>query len=161
VPVLLYCWGAAQSATLEMLAQVAAGVWESLVVPEPPEPQPSPLVTIAPVLAPTPAVEPARASAWDALPPEEQAVHLRAQRFARVQVAQMRLNDAAAVQSGRSNRDLYGALRAHIDDAREVFRQKFFAQSSHMVDYIHVEIVRTLAHDDADLLGKDYPGPLV
>jgi hypothetical protein len=157
VPALLYCWGAAQGATLEMLAQVAAGVWDSLVVPEPPKPEPLELVTIAPA----PASEPAPASAWDALSPEEQAIHLRAQRFARVQVAQMRLNDAAAVQSGRTERDLYGALRARVDAAREAFRQKFFAQSSNMVDYIHVEMVRTLAHDDADLLGKDYPGPLV
>jgi hypothetical protein len=73
----------------------------------------------------------------------------------------MRLTDGAAVQSGRAERDLYGALRSRIDAARTAFQQKFFGQSNNMVDYIHVELVRTLAHDDADLLGKDYPGPLV
>jgi hypothetical protein len=152
VPALLYCWGAVQGAALEMLAQVAAAVWDSLIVPGPPQ-----LVTIAP--APVPA--PAPASAWDALSPEDQAIHLRAQRFARVQVAEMRLNEAAAVQSGRTERNLYDALRARIDSARSKFRELFFARCSNMVDYIHVELVRTLAHDDADLLGKDYPGPLV
>jgi len=30
-----------------------------------------------------------------------------------------------------------------------------------MVDYLHLELLRTLANDDSDLLGKDYPGPLV
>ena len=157
VPVILYCWGAAQTAALEMLAQVAAAVWDSLVEPEPPEVEPPPLVNIEPA----PVAAPAPASAWDALSPEDQAIHLRAQRFARVQIAEMRLNDGAAVQSGRAERDLYSALRSRIDSAREAFQQKFFGQSSNMVDYIHVELVRTLAHDDADLLGKNYPGPLV
>jgi hypothetical protein len=146
VPALLYCWGAVQGAALEMLAQVAAAVWDSLVVPETPQ-----LVTIAP----------APQSAWDALSAEDQAIHLRAQRFARVQVSEMRLHDGAAVEYGRTQRDLYGALRARIDRARATFRQSYFAACSSMVDYLHVELVRTLAHDDADLLGKDYPGPLV
>jgi hypothetical protein len=159
VPALLYCWGAVQGPVLEMLAQVTAAVGDSLIVPEPPKPEPPPLVTIA--RAPTPAPAPEPVSEWDALPPEDQAIHLRAQRFARVQVAEMRLNDASAVQSGRTQRNLYGALRTRIDDTRVTFRQRFFAPCSSMVDYIHVELVRTLAHDDADLLGKDYPGPLV
>jgi hypothetical protein len=146
VPALLYCWGQVQGAALEMLAQVAAAVWDSLVAPEAPQ-----LVSIAP----------APASAWDGLSAEEQAVHLRAQRFARVQVAEMRLLDGAAVQSGRTQRDLYAALRARIDDARVTFRKSYFAPCPSMVDYLHVELVRTLAHDDPDLLGKDYPGPLV
>jgi hypothetical protein len=30
-----------------------------------------------------------------------------------------------------------------------------------MVDYLHLELIRTLANDDAELLGKDYPGPMV
>jgi hypothetical protein len=157
VPVLLYCWGDVQGAELEMLAQVAAAVWDSLAVPEavfPPEPaqgEAPQLVTIAP----------APPSAWDALPAEDQAIHLRAQRFARVQIAEMRLQDGAAVQSGRNHRNLYGALRSRIDAARATFRQSYFAHCSNMVDYIHVELVRTLAHDDAELLGKDYPGPMV
>jgi hypothetical protein len=30
-----------------------------------------------------------------------------------------------------------------------------------MVDYLHLEMVRSLADDDAILLGPSYPGPLV
>jgi hypothetical protein len=153
VPALLYCWGAVQGAAVEMLAQVAAAVWDSLIVPEPPQ-----LVTIAP--APQLAPAPPPVSPWDLLTPEDQAIHLRAQRFARVQIAQMRLNDGAAVQSGRTEKNLYGALRARIDGARARFHEMFFARCSSMVDYIHVELARNLAHDNADLLGKDYPGPL-
>jgi hypothetical protein len=29
------------------------------------------------------------------------------------------------------------------------------------VDYLHLELVRTLANDDVELLGQDYPGPMV
>jgi hypothetical protein len=173
VPALLYCWGAAQGAALEMLAQVAAAVWDSLTVPEPPAPEPPApeppapeppaLVTIAaaPQAAPEPVAAVPAPSTWDALSPDDQAIHLRAQRFARVQIAEMRLTEPAAVQSGRTKRNLYGELRARIDLARTQFHQTFFARCPNMVDYIHVELVRSLAHDNADLLGKDYPGPLV
>jgi hypothetical protein len=30
-----------------------------------------------------------------------------------------------------------------------------------MVDYLHLELTRTLANEDPDLLGSTYPGPLV
>jgi hypothetical protein len=159
VPVLLYCWGAVQGAAVEMLAQTAAAVWDSLAPPEPPQ-----LVTIAaiPAASTTPVPAPVKpASAWDALSHEDQAIHLRAQRFARVQVAEMRLHEPAAVQAGRTQKNLYGTLRGRIEDGRVTFRQTYFAPCSNMVDYLHLELVRTLAHDDPDLLGKDYPGPLV
>lgn len=98
---------------------------------------------------------------WSQLSREDQELHLRAQRFARVQVAEMRLHKAQAVRNGRARGDLYGALRTEIDAARESFRAQFLESSPTMVDYLHRELVRTLAHEDASLLGKDYPGPLV
>jgi hypothetical protein len=76
-------------------------------------------------------------------------------------VARWRLRDGAAVRSGRASRDLYGELGAQIDEARESFRHEFFAPCPGMVDYLHLEMVHTLANDDAELLGKDYPGPLL
>jgi hypothetical protein len=147
VPALLCAWGAAPGSALELLTQVAAAVWSTL--PPPPE-----LVSISGAAAATP-------TAWDTLPADEQRLHLRAQRFARVQVAEMRLYDTEAVQSGRSRGDLYGALRERIDRSRESFRKSFFASCPSMVDYLHLELLRTLAHDDPEVLGKDYPGPLL
>ena len=146
VAAILYAWGEVQGAAMELLAQVAGALY--------PKPAPPQLVTIAP--APV-----APKAAWEALPPEEQQLHLRAQRFARVQVAEMRLYEAGAVQSGRTRRDLYGALRKPIDTARDAFREQFFSRCDSMVDYLHLELTRTLANDDPVLLGKDYPGPLV
>jgi hypothetical protein len=107
-------------------------------------------------------IAPARpALTWESLPPAEQQIHLRAQRFARVQVADIRLHDGDTVQRGRARKNLYGTLRERIDRAREAFRKEFFANCPSMVDYLHLELVRTLANDDADALGKEYPGPLV
>jgi len=84
------------------------------------------------------------AAAWDRFP-DEQRIHLRAQRFARVEVARMRLFQSDAVLAGRAGRNLYDALRNSIDAARETFRQSFFAPCSSMVDYLHLELVQTLA----------------
>jgi hypothetical protein len=153
VPALLYAWGSVQGPALELLTQVAAAAWTAM--PEPLAPAPAPeLVTIQPA-------PPQPASAWDLLPLEDQRIHLRAQRFARVQVAGMRLYQADAVLAGRAARNLYHALRNSIDAARETFHPSFFAPCSTMVDYLHLELVQTLAHDDPDLLGNNYPGPMV
>ena len=95
------------------------------------------------------------------LPPEERAAHLRASRFARVQVAEMRLYKANAVREGRAQRDLYSALKEDIDAAREAFRLNFVTACASMADYLHLELVRTLANDDPLSLGPAYPGPLV
>ncbi len=82
-----------------------------------------------------------------------------AQRFAKVKIAEIQLYQSASVKAGRAARDLYGSLKPQIDAAREVFRQKFSAQGT--ADYLHTELVRVLAGDDATLLGPAYPGPLV
>ena len=82
-------------------------------------------------------------------------------RDASLATAGLRLHEGQAVQSGRVRRDLYGALREKIDNARSAFRDRYFISCPSMVDYLHLELVRTLAQEDADLLGKDYPGPLV
>ena len=133
VPALLYAWGSVQGAAVELLIQVTAAAWTAMPPP---------------------------ASAWDRLPPEEQRIHLHAQRFARVRAAEMRLFQADAVRAGRVGRGLYDALREPIDAARKTFRLSFFTPCSSMVDYLHLELVHTLANDDPELLGNNYPGPM-
>jgi hypothetical protein len=154
VAALVYCWGAVQVAALELLAQMASAAWSAIPVP-PPQ-----LVSIA-IAADPPPVQAKPPAAWQELPPAEQQIHLRAQRFARVQAAEMRLYHADVVQAGRSRRNLYEALRQPIDDARQAFRAQFFAGCGSMVDYLHLELTRTLANDDPDMFGSTYPGPLV
>ena len=56
----------------------------------------------------------------------------------------------------------YQELHAvEIDAAREAYREQFLTPVNGAADYLHGEFVRTLANDDAALLGPGYPGPLV
>ena len=126
---------------LELLTTVAGAVIESHPVASAAQPA---LVNIA---------APARSL-------EEQDLHFKAQRFARTQVAEIRLYKSENVKSGRAARDLYTSCKEEIDSAREAF-QRDFVSSDTMIDYLHQELVRTLANDDVQLLGPDYPGPLV
>jgi hypothetical protein len=91
---------------------------------------------------------------------EEQDLHLKAQRFARTTVAEIRLYKSEDVKNGRAGHDLYSSLKVEIDSAREAFGRDFLSAAGTMVDYLHQELVRTLANDDVQLLGPDYPGPL-
>jgi len=87
--------------------------------------------------------------------------HPRAQRFARVRVAEIQLYHAAAMKGGRAAGDVYSALKPQMDAAREAYREKFLTPMNGTADYLHAEFVRTLANDDAAQLGPGYPGPLV
>jgi hypothetical protein len=98
---------------------------------------------------------------WDDLSAEDQKLHLQAQRVARVRVARMRLDREDAWRRGLAQSDVYGALRREIEAARTEFLQTFLSKSSTMVDYLHLEIFRSLAHGDDRLLGREYPGPMV
>lgn len=150
---LVYSWGANDMAALELLCEIAAAVWTGM--------EPLTVAAPAPQIIQIAGVEKKSRPTWESLAPEEQQIHLRAQRAARVEAAEMRLQEAAAVQAGRTRRDVYGALRARIDEARERFRGTYFRRCASMVDYLHLEMVRTLANGNAELLGKDYPGPIV
>jgi hypothetical protein len=75
---------------------------------------------------------------------------LRAQRLARVKVAEIQLYQAAQVKAGQAAANLYGALQTQIDEVRAAFPEQH-------LHYLHQEIVRTLAHNDEALLGPNYP----
>jgi hypothetical protein len=142
-------------AALELLGALASGSSVGLKESTP-EARFTQLVQIG---APDPETRQARPS-WEDLSREEQALHLRAQQFSRVRVSELLLRSASLVQQGRANADLYGSLKREIDAGREAFRREFFEPCPSMVDYFHLELVRTLAGDDQSALGSDYPGPL-
>jgi hypothetical protein len=154
-----YASGAVSSAALELLTQTAAVMLEARQRP----------VRSRPVAAASDLVRIEGAtgastsppSDWESLSLADKNLHLSAQRFARVQVAEMRLYRADAVKAGRSSGDLYTALQDAIDEGREAFQQNFVSATRSMVDYFHLELVRTLANDNPAWLGEAYPGPLV
>jgi hypothetical protein len=97
---------------------------------------------------------------WAALQEMDRELHRKAQRFARVSVAQMELNRPEACRAGREQANLYVFLRSEIDKARETYRMQFMTIPS-MVDYLHLQLVATAAGGDEGKLGADYPGALV
>lgn len=102
-----------------------------------------------------------RTLSWDRLSADDQKLHLQAQRTARLRVAEMRLYHENDLKSGTAQGDIYGSLQEPIDTARRQFLENFLAKSASMVDYLHLEILRSLARDDDSLLGHNYPGPMV
>ncbi|MGE5647020.1 MAG: hypothetical protein ACM336_14635 [Acidobacteriota bacterium] len=82
--------------------------------------------------------------------------HPRAQRFARVRVAEILLYKTQAVRDGRSRKKIYAELREEIDAARAAYAREFGGAP----DYLHLELLRTLANDEVSALGEEYPGPL-
>ncbi len=81
---------------------------------------------------------------------------VKARNFARIRVAEMMLYCHEAVRSGRESRDLYSELQKEIDSAREAYADRFASTE----DFLHTELVETLARGDEGALGADYPGPL-
>ena len=78
-----------------------------------------------------------------------------------MRVAEIRLGEEDALRDGTAAKDIYTALRSPIETARQQFLQTYLSKSPTMVDYLHLEILRTLAGDDDQLLGASYPGPMV
>ncbi len=141
---------------LELIATLAGVVMEARL--------PVPAAAEAPAGAAPEALKVVRISMDEAglaqLAPADRALHLRAQRFARARVAELRLYQAGKVREGRSRGALYAALGKDIDAAREAYRAAFTQASPNLPDYLHLELVQALAGGDAALLGPDYPGPL-
>ena len=100
------------------------------------------------------------AIAWSNLTPEQQAQHLRAQRFARVRTAQIRISESDDLRKGTQQGDIYSALRRSIDAARHDYERSFMSQSPTMVDYLHLELIRSLTRENPRLMGQNYPGPI-
>jgi hypothetical protein len=113
---------------------------------------------IKPEAAPVPP-KPALPS-WTELSEAQRALHIQAQRFSRVAVAEMQLAKPQACRAGREQNNLYLFLKPEIDKARESYRQRFMTIPS-MVDYLHLELVNTAAEGDEMKLGAEYPGQLL
>jgi hypothetical protein len=158
----LFVSGITEGAALELFANVAALRWET-VMPAAPARR-TDLVAIA--AAATPASDgtsegsAGQPTGWADLTADAQALHRKAQRFARVKIAELRLAHEASVRRGFDKHDLYSAVSGPIDQAREEFRREYLSKSTTMVDYLYLEMVRGLAGNDDRRLGAGFPGPL-
>jgi hypothetical protein len=100
-----------------------------------------------------PAPQPAPAAA---ISPEDQDVHRKAQRFARLLVDEIKLYNQAKVAEGRQNRDLYDRLKEIIDKSRVTYQKRYGNTVAASANYLEHEIMRSLAEDNPSIMGANF-----
>ena len=90
------------------------------------------------------------------LSPEEQELHRRANRVAKVSMQDIKMLRPEQVRLGRENKDLCIRLRDDIEKAHREYDRRFRPIMDHPVDYFYRWLVEILAEGDAHALGE-YP----
>lgn len=164
--------GAALAASIEAVLRFvgASAQWTGIpavgmpvAAPAPAAARHAPVVEAPPVAVPEPApveepppVPAAPAFDLESLPDELQAMHKKAKRFAKVTVQELALYKKDEVSKGRQHKDLYRRFKEEIDKSKALYDERFHKIAGHNIDYLYDELVRTLAENDASLLGN-YP----
>jgi hypothetical protein len=99
----------------------------------------------------TPEIPPA-----SAVSPEDQEVHRKAQRFARLLVDEIKLYNQAKVSEGRKKKDLYDRLKETIEKSRSTYQKRYGSTAAASANYFQHEIIRSLAEDDLSIMGANF-----
>jgi hypothetical protein len=141
------------------------------VAPPPPKAVEEPIAPVPEVHAEPPAAEalevetapPAAGEAEDAhefnvnrLSAEEQELHRRANRVAKVSMQDIKMLRPEQVRLGREHKDICIRLRDDIEKAHREYDRRFKPIMDHPVDYFYRWMVEILAEGDAHALGE-YP----
>ena len=120
-------------------------------------PEPEPLELIEPVPAAV-AVEAEFGDEFDVnrLSAEEQELHRRANRVAKVSMQDIKMLRPEQVRLGRQNKDLCIRLKDDIEKAHREYDRRFKPIMDHPVDYFYRWMVEILAEGDTHALGE-YP----
>jgi len=117
-------------------------------------------VTAAPPAAPQPepsqVAEPEPEFDVNRLTPEEQELHRRANRVAKVSMQDIKMLRPEQVRLGRENKDICIRLKDDIEKAHREYDRRFKPIMDHPVDYFYRWMVEILAEGDAAALGE-YP----
>ncbi len=89
---------------------------------------------------------------------EDQEVHKKARRFAKLLVDEIKLYNQAKVAEGKQNRDIYKVLREDIEKSRATYNKRYGSTPAASAKYFDSEVIRILADNDRSLLGGDFPG---
>ena len=90
------------------------------------------------------------------LTPEEQELHRRANRVAKVSMQDIKMLRPEQVRLGREKKDLCIRLKDDIEKAHREYDRRFKPIMDHPVDYFYRWMVEILAEGDAHALGE-YP----
>jgi len=119
--------------------------------PEPPPPPP-------PAVVPPPRAEEKVAFDVGKLSADEQELHRRANRVAKVSMQDIKMLRPDDIKVGRDKKDLCARLRVDLDKARKEYDRRFKTILTHPVDYFYDWLVDIIADGDPKALG-DYPYP--
>ena len=119
--------------------------------------EPEPLELMEPTAAAL-ATEPEFEGEFDVnrLSPEEQELHRRANRVAKVSMQDIKMLRPEQVRQGRQNKDLCIRLKDDIEKAHREYDRRFKPIMDHPIDYFYRWLVEILAEGDAHALGE-YP----
>jgi hypothetical protein len=112
-----------------------------------------PVVTASAGTAAAPA--PAK-DAFAQMSPEDAEIHRKAQRFARLLTDEIKLYNQAKVAEGRKHKDLYDRLKEDIEKSRVTYVKRYGNTAAGSGNYFNSELVRSLAEDDASLMGPNF-----
>ncbi len=87
---------------------------------------------------------------------EDQEVHRKAQRFARLLADEIKLYNQAKVAEGRKNQDLYDRLKDAIEKSRATYQKRYGNTVAASGNYFQHEIIRSLAEDDVSIMGANF-----
>ncbi|MGZ4828925.1 MAG: hypothetical protein ACXV78_04720 [Candidatus Angelobacter sp.] len=110
--------------------------------------QPQPAAAMA---ASVPASAPAASGS------EEDEVHKKARRFAKLLVEEIKLYNQPRVEEGRQHKDLYDRLKVDIEKSRSTYDKRYAESAVASADYFTQELIRILADNDVSLMGAGFP----
>jgi hypothetical protein len=110
-------------------------------------PQPQPAATLATSVAASVPVAPGS---------EEDELHKKARRFAKLLVEEIKLYNQTRVEEGRQHKDLYSRLRVDIEKSRSTYDKRYAESAVASADYFTQELIRILAENDASLMGAGF-----
>jgi hypothetical protein len=112
---------------------------------EAPQPQPAAMAATAASSAAAPAVS------------DEDELHKKARRFAKLLVEEIKLYNQPRVEEGRQHKDLYDRLKVDIEKSRSTYDKRYAESAVASANYFTQELIRILADNDVSLMGAGFP----
>ena len=88
---------------------------------------------------------------------EEDELHKKARRFAKLLVEEIKLYNQPRVDEGKQHKDLYDRLKVDIEKSRSTYDKRYAESAVASADYFTQELIRILADNDASLMGASFP----
>jgi hypothetical protein len=87
---------------------------------------------------------------------EEDELHKKARRFAKLLVEEIKLYNQPKVDEGKQHKDLYDRLKIDIEKSRATYDKRYAESAVASSDYFTQELVRILADNDVSLMGAGF-----